>query len=57
MFYGRHLSKQKHLKLLIMKTLEQNLPQQNTKKVHLVNFSNTKRLQWDRYRRYGLYAS
>ena len=57
MFYGRHLSKQKHLKLLIMKTLEQNLPQQNTKKVYLVNFSNTKRLQWDRYRRYGLYVS
>lgn len=40
-----------------MKTLNLNLNQENTKKIHLVNFSNTKRLQWDRYRRYGLYTS
>ena len=40
-----------------MKTLNQNLPETQSKKVHIINFSNTKRLQWDRYRRYGLYAS
>jgi hypothetical protein len=40
-----------------MKTLNQNLPQENTKQVHLVNYSNTKRLQWDRFRRYGIYSS
>jgi hypothetical protein len=40
-----------------MKTLNSNLGQENKKKVVFVNFTNTKRLQWDRYRRYGLYAS
>ena len=40
-----------------MKTLNANLGQENKKIIVFVNFKNTKRLQWDRYRRYGLYAS
>jgi hypothetical protein len=40
-----------------MKTLNANLGQENKKKVVFVSFTNTKRLQWDGFRRYGLYAS
>ncbi|MFD0762181.1 hypothetical protein ACFQZW_08810 [Lutibacter aestuarii] len=40
-----------------MKTLNLNTLQEHKKKVHFINFTNTKRLQWDKFRRYGLYAS
>ena len=42
-----------------MKTLNLNKTEEKSKKrkVLIVNFSRTKRLQWDRFRRYGLYAS
>ncbi len=36
-----------------MTTLNLNL-QENRKKVVFVNFKNTKRLQWNTYRRYAL---
>ena len=36
-----------------MTTLNLNLPQENKKKVVFINFSNTKRLQWSKFRRYG----
>ena len=39
-----------------MKTLNLTSPEQKKEKNHIVNFSNTKRIQWDRFRRYGLYA-
>jgi len=37
-----------------MTTLNLNLPQENKKRVVFVNFTNTKRLQWSKFRRYGL---
>lgn len=40
-----------------MKTLNVTTPTENKKKVHFINFTDTKRIQWDRFRRYGLYAS
>jgi len=36
-----------------MTTLNIDLPQQNKKKVVFINFTNTKRLQWNKFRRYG----
>ena len=36
-----------------MTTLNLNLAQQNKKKVVFINFTNTKRLQWNKFRRYG----
>ncbi|REE81722.1 hypothetical protein BX611_1258 [Lutibacter oceani] len=39
-----------------MKTLNLTSPEQKKKKTHIVNYTNTKRIQWDRFRRYGLYA-
>ena len=30
-----------------------NLEQENKKKVIFINFTNTKRLQWNNFRRYG----
>jgi hypothetical protein len=36
-----------------MSTLNLHLPEQNKKKVLFVNFSNTKRIQWSSFRRYG----
>lgn len=37
-----------------MKTLGVITGQENKKKAIFINFTNTKRIQWDRYRRYGL---
>lgn len=37
-----------------MTTLNFKLEQENKKKTVFVNFENTKRLQWSRFRRYGL---
>ena len=37
-----------------MTTLNLKVPQENKKKVVFVNFTNTKKLQWNNYRRYGL---
>ena len=37
-----------------MTTLNINLEQENRKKTVFVNFENTKRLQWSKFRRYGL---
>lgn len=36
-----------------MTILKLNLPQQNRKKISFINFTNTKRLQWNKFRRYG----
>ncbi|VAW23657.1 hypothetical protein MNBD_BACTEROID04-1644, partial [hydrothermal vent metagenome] len=33
-----------------MTTLNIDLPQQNKKKVVFINFTNTKRLQWNKFR-------
>ena len=52
--YSRHLSILKQLKLKIMTTLNLNLATENKPKVLFVNFTNSKRLQWSKYRRYGL---
>tara|TARA_R110001583_G_scaffold57921_7_gene173081 strand:+ start:228 stop:350 length:123 start_codon:yes stop_codon:yes gene_type:complete len=40
-----------------MKTLDLNIPENKKKRAFQVNFSNTKRIKWDRFRRYGFYAS
>ncbi|SNR36184.1 hypothetical protein [Lutibacter flavus] len=40
-----------------MKTLNLTTQENKKKKVIMVNYTNTKRIQWDRFRRYGLYAS
>jgi hypothetical protein len=53
MFLSRHLDILTTLKLLIMTTLNYNLPEETKKKVLFVTFTNTKRLQWSRFRRYG----
>jgi hypothetical protein len=37
-----------------MTALNLNLEGENRKKVVFVNFTDTKRIQWDRYRRYGI---
>ena len=39
-----------------MKTLNITLTEQKKKKAVIINFTNTKRIQWDRYRRYGFQA-
>lgn len=36
-----------------MKTLELTNGQETKRKVIFINFTNTKRLQWNRYRRYA----
>ena len=36
-----------------MTTLNLNQPQENKKRTVFVNFTNTKRLQWSKYRRFG----
>ncbi len=36
-----------------MTTLDLSLPQENKKRILFVNFTNTKRLQWSKFRRYG----
>lgn len=36
-----------------MTTLNLDLAQENKKKVLFVTFTNTKRLQWSKFRRYG----
>lgn len=36
-----------------MTTISMNIDQENTKKTLFINYANTKRLQWSRYRRYG----
>ena len=36
-----------------MTTLNLNLPEENKKKALFVTFTNTKRLQWSKFRRYG----
>lgn len=40
-----------------MKTLDLTTAKENQKIGIFINFGNTKRVQWDRYRRYGLYNS
>lgn len=55
--YVRHLSTKQQIKTNIMKTLNVTLPEQHKKKTVFINFTNTKRIQWDRFRRYGLNAS
>lgn len=40
-----------------MKTTNLNNGQGNKKQVIFVNFTNTKRLQWDRFRRYGIFTA
>ena len=37
-----------------MTTLNLNVPQENKKRVIYVNFTNTKRLQWNQFRRYAI---
>jgi hypothetical protein len=37
-----------------MKTFNLTLADRNKKKAVIINFTNTKRIQWDRFRRYGL---
>lgn len=37
-----------------MTTLNIDLPQENKKTIVFVNFTNTKRFQWSKFRRYGL---
>ncbi len=39
-----------------MKTLNLTLAEQKKKRAVIINFTNTKRIQWDRFRRYGLHA-
>jgi len=39
-----------------MKTINLSTPAENRKKVVFINFTNTKRLQWNRFRRFGLNA-
>ncbi len=36
-----------------MAVLNLNTQQENKKKILFVNYTNTKRLQWDNHRRYG----
>jgi len=36
-----------------MKTLDLTTAQENKKSIIFINFSNTKRVQWNKYRRYG----
>lgn len=38
-----------------MKTLDVINGQDNKRKVVFINFTNSKRIQWDRFRRYGMY--
>ncbi len=40
-----------------MKTSKLNSNQENKKKAILINFRASKRIQWDTYRRYGLYSA
>ena len=40
-----------------MKTTDLNTSEKSKKNVTLVNFSSTKRVQWDKYRRYGIFIS
>jgi len=40
-----------------MKTTNLTTGQETKKSVLFINYSNTKRMQWDKYRRYGLYNS
>ncbi len=50
----RHLDTNiNHLNHTIMTTLNLNQPLENKKRVLFVNFENSKRLQWNRFRRYG----
>ena len=39
-----------------MKSLNLITPELKKKKTHIINYTNTKRIQWDRFRRYGLYS-
>jgi len=52
-FLHRHLDITNYLKQYIMKTLDYTTNQENKKKVIFVNFTNTRRLQWDKYRRFA----
>ena len=40
-----------------METRDLNLAEKNKKNIAFASFATTKRLQWDRYRRYGIAVS
>lgn len=40
-----------------MKTTDLNQSEKSKKNVTFANFTSTKRVQWDRYRRYGIFVS
>ncbi|MDD3721100.1 MAG: hypothetical protein PHW92_01240 [Lutibacter sp.] len=40
-----------------MKTTGLNQTEKNKKNIAFESFSTTKRLQWDKYRRYGMFVS
>lgn len=40
-----------------MKTTDLNQSEKSKKNVRFANFTSTKRLQWDKYRRYGIFVS
>ena len=40
-----------------MKATDVNTGQENKKKALFINFTNTKRIQWNRFRRYGMYSA
>jgi hypothetical protein len=40
-----------------MKTTDLNPSEKNKKNIAFASFTTTKRLQWDKYRRYGVFVS
>jgi len=40
-----------------MKTTDLNQSEKNKKHVHFASLSSTKRIQWNNYRRYGMFVS
>lgn len=40
-----------------MKTTDLNQSEKNKKNIAFVSFTSTKRLQWDKHRRYGIFVS
>ncbi len=40
-----------------MKTTNLNSSEKNKKNVPFANFTSVKRVQWDKYRRYGIFVS
>jgi hypothetical protein len=40
-----------------MKTTDLNTSEKSKKNAPFANFTSTKRVQWDKYRRYGIFVS